>query len=164
MNKVFIGIDPGFMDTAIIGIRDKEVIINDHIKVDPKKYDTPRKQIEIYDTLVHEKLDDIISAYNPGEVSIMVEQPAGRNMGNGVKVQWAFAVIVLAIKGLSSYEYHVFNSNYCLPKEVKKFAAKKGNANKIAMAQAAAKAGFESDNDNSIDAYWLARYAQKMEG
>jgi Holliday junction resolvasome RuvABC endonuclease subunit len=42
------------------------------------------------------------------------------------------------------------------PAALKKFATSKGNANKIAMATAAAKHGYDGpDDDNAIDAWWL---------
>lgn len=47
------------------------------------------------------------------------------------------------------------------PSSLKKFATGKGNANKIAMAVAAAKLGQEFSDDNQCDAWWLhtmARY------
>lgn len=42
------------------------------------------------------------------------------------------------------------------PASLKKFATGKGNANKVAMATAATRAGYDGpDDDNAIDAWWL---------
>lgn len=46
------------------------------------------------------------------------------------------------------------------PSALKKFATSKGNANKIAMAVAAAKLGQEFTDDNCCDAWWLAQMAR----
>jgi Holliday junction resolvasome RuvABC endonuclease subunit len=45
------------------------------------------------------------------------------------------------------------------PSSLKKFAANAGNANKIAMATAASRAGYSGpDDDNAIDAWWLRQF------
>lgn len=46
------------------------------------------------------------------------------------------------------------------PSALKKFATGKGNANKVAMATAATRAGYDgADDDNCIDAWWLREMA-----
>lgn len=45
------------------------------------------------------------------------------------------------------------------PSALKKFATGKGNANKVAMAVAAAKLGLEFGDDNQCDAWWLREMA-----
>lgn len=45
------------------------------------------------------------------------------------------------------------------PATLKKFATGKGNANKDAVLLAAARAGFDGDNNNEADAWWLRKLA-----
>ena len=64
--------------------------------------------------------------------------------------------------GVVKYVLMQCDQDYVLigPSSLKKFATGKGNANKIAMAVAAAKLGHEFADDNCCDAWWLAQIAR----
>ena len=155
MSSLFVGIDPGFTDTAIVVIdEDGKVIDEVHVSVTDKDIggDCDICRIIEYESRIRGVLMPFAS--NP-DCWMAVEKPLGANKGKGVAVQWAYTSIILAVAmhcdDMKRLAYHT-------PSKIKKFITGKGNSKKELMLKEIYKRwGFETDNHNTGDAYAIAQ-------
>jgi len=162
-NNVYIGIDPGWQDTAIVGIcGDRVVSENIHMKaVTDQILGMADIRVILWDyhDKINRALEKVDTRFSPdNDLCFGIEQPMGARFGNGAKVEWSFATILLVLGRV-----YIPEVKLCVftPPQIKKFVTGKGNAKKeLIIKEVYKKWGFETDNHNTADAYAVARLVQ----
>lgn len=81
---------------------------------------------------------------------VVLEALGTRMTDTAIKLTWVHALVLDAVDCWSIPVVTV------TPAQLKKFATGKGNADKVQMAMAAQRCGYDGpENDNAIDAWWL---------
>lgn len=158
MSKIYVGIDPGYGCTAIMVLNHNGDRIGNEEICENKKHIFPTTADRILN--LYTKVCECLVTTGASEAEhgcIAVEEPMGSSRGAGVKVNQAFTCVVLAIIHICGCVPEVYT-----PGQIKKFATGTGNANKIKMAHAVKKMGYESDNEHLIDAYAIAKYVKSL--
>jgi crossover junction endodeoxyribonuclease RuvC len=155
MPNLYIGIDPSFTDTAIVGIIDGKMVFEEHIKSKPNP-DTFIRLIDFYEHC-RNVYDDIAANYYNTPTYLGIEEPMGLHAGNGAKMGQVFAcVIVAANPFIESKNVHIYK-----PSQIKKFATGKGNAKKdLILLSCYKKWGVSFTSHDTADAYAIARLVE----
>jgi len=159
MKKLYIGIDPSFTDTAIVAIDGDGVVIHElHVTSKPNKNESSAARIVEYSSRLQKLFEHIFpnTGDYPYDISVAIEEPMGFHAGNGAKMGQVYAAASIAIfYGLGPFE----DIGVIKPTTLKKFITGKGNAKKSTIIKEVYKRwGFNTDNDNTADAYGIARW------
>lgn len=150
---IVIGLDMSLSGTGFCRIEtDKEPFLKT-IKTNPKKFTT---QWERYDHIVNECMKDIPSVENV-QLVCLEEYFTGINRETTRKLTELGTLIRHRLYH-DGYKYLTIE-----PKQLKKFAANNGNADKDLMCKMIKeKWNIEGEDDNQIDAFGLAKFAEYL--
>jgi len=158
MSEIYIGIDPGFTETAIVGLREDGEVIARTVKSRP--YQNIYDRIIGLKTMVAYEIGEVINGIgrkcpDAGEVYLGIEEPMGAHKGNGAKIGMAFTACCFAANIILHQDDHVYIRK---PTQIKKFITGRGNAKKdVIIREVYKRWGFETDDHNIADAYGLAQ-------
>lgn len=156
---LFVGIDPGINGTGVVGIEDGkvigEILVPDIVK-GPKQKRFELNRVRTMATQVSCAIFEIWSkAPSNLHIVIAIEEPfVGANPSTALKQYSVFVALALMDSPRSPDALY-----FVPPTTLKKFVGVKGKKNLIAR-EVYKRWKYEADDDNLVDAYAIARWAE----
>jgi len=161
---IFVGVDPSIVCTGIVAIMDGEVVWERTVDDPPRKKDEPKKGTRVDPVRLANMVRGIQSAALLGwdtshDVVLAVEEPfIGKNATAALKTYSVFSAFVFLAQIETYMHQHIVALLTPSPANIKKFV---GVREKNFVARAVfRKWGYAADDDNLVDAYAIARWAE----
>lgn len=165
---IFVGVDPSIVCTGIVAIMDGAVVSEHVVKEPTPKKDAPKKGYRVdpvrLGNMVRGTLEHLPGPWSKRDfppIVVAVEEPfIGKNATAALKTYSVFAALVFELRMLSinEFSHEVVGLLTPSPAQVKKFVGAK-EKNFVARA-VFRKWGYAADDDNLVDAYAIARWAE----
>ena len=162
---VFVGIDPSIVCTGIVAIMDGAVVWERTVEEPKRKKDEPKKgtrvdPVRLLQAVINIERDALMGwNHQSHEVVVAIEEPfIGKNATSALKTYSVFAALVYLTQEYVELEKGVSALLTPSPQTIKKFVGAK-EKNFVARA-VFRKWGYAADDDNLVDAYAIARWAE----
>ena len=161
---IFVGVDPSIRATGIVALRDGEVVFQICVNEPPRKKYDPKKPPRVdaerlanMERAISNRFDELDPSRS-GEAVVAVEEPfVGKSGPAALKTYSIFAAVVVDLQK-RVWSRRVAKLYTPSPATVKKFV---GAKEKNFVARRVFKLwGYEPDDDNLVDAYAIARWAE----
>ena len=163
---IFVGVDPSIVCTGIVAIMDGEVVWERTVDDPPRKKGEPKKGTRVDPVRLANMVRRVLECF-PGpwskeehtDVFVAIEEPfIGKNATAALKTYSVFAALVFEVQMIINYQNGIVGLLTPSPANIKKFVGVK-EKNFVARA-VFRKWGYAADDDNLVDAYAIARWAE----